>query len=231
MDNRPRDEGEEVKQMNRQEKDVKRMITGYKMGDRRNWRRLVGKNYNIYTPIALVIIIIIWYFAAHKVNNYFLFPPVENVFKAFFEAITDLYVLRNIGITMRRVMTGVFYATLIGLPIGICMGYSKVMLQTLAPFINSLRQIPIMAWVPMAIVWFGLGDGPTIFMITFVGIFTIILNTVAGVQEISKDFYNAAKSMGANNFDIVKDIVAPGALPGVITGVRLAIGMGWMSVI
>ena len=105
------------------------------------------------------------------------------------------------------------------------------MLKALAPFINSLRQIPIMAWVPLSIVWFGLGDGPTIFMIAFSGVFTIILNTIAGVQDISKDFYNAARSMGASTLDIVKDIVVPGALPGVITGIRLAIGMGWMSVI
>ena len=101
----------------------------------------------------------------------------------------------------------------------------------MSPFINSLRQVPIMAWVPLAIVWFGIGDGPTIFLIAFSGIFTIILNTVAGVHDISKDFYNAARSMGAKTFDIIKDIVVPGSLPGVLTGVRLAIGMGWMSVI
>lgn len=217
--------------MNRQEKDVKRMVVGNRMGDRRNWRKMAGKDYNIYTPIALLVIMVIWYFAAHKANNTFLFPYIESVFKALYTAITDLYVLRNIGITMRRVMTGVFYAILIGLPIGIFMGYSKVMLRTMAPFINSLRQIPIMSWVPLSIVWFGLGDGPTIFMIAFTGVFTIILNTVAGVQEISKDYYNAAKSMGASTIDIIKDIVAPGALPGVITGIRLAIGMGWMSVV
>lgn len=217
--------------MNMQEKDVQRMIVGNKMSDRRNWRKIVGRGHNFYTPVALLIIIVIWYFAAHRVNNPFLFPYVEGVFKAFFEAITDLYVLKNIGITMRRVLIGVLYAILIGVPIGIAMGYSKVILRTVAPFINSLRQIPIMAWVPLSIIWFGLGDGPTIFMITFSGIFTVILNTVAGVQEIDKDFYNAAKSMGARSIDIIKDIVAPGALPGVITGIRLAIGLGWMSVV
>lgn len=88
-----------------------------------------------------------------------------------------------------------------------------------------------MAWVPLAIVWFGIGDGPTIFLIAFSGVFTIILNTIAGVQSIDRDFYNAAKSMGAKNFAVVKDIILPASLPGVITGVRLAIGLGWMSVI
>ena len=111
------------------------------------------------------------------------------------------------------------------------MGYSPKMLQIMSPFINSLRQVPIMAWVPLAIVWFGIGDGPTVFLIAFSGIFTIILNTVAGVQDISKDFYNAARSMGAGTLSIIKDIVVPGSLPGVLTGVRLASGMGWMSVI
>ena len=142
-----------------------------------------------------------------------------------------MYVLTNLGITMRRVLTGCVYAFVIGFPIGMLMGYSPKLLKWMAPFINSLRQVPIMAWVPLAIVWFGIGDGPTIFLIAFSGIFTIILNTIQGVQDISKDFYNAARSMGANTLDIIKDIVIPGSLPGVLTGLRLAIGLGWMSVI
>ena len=142
-----------------------------------------------------------------------------------------MYVLRNLGITMRRVLTGALYAFIIGLPLGMIMGYSPKILRALSPFMNSLRQVPIMAWVPLAIVWFGIGDGPTIFLIAFSGVFTIILNTISGVQDISKDFYNAARSMGANTLNIIKDIVLPGSLPGVMTGVRLAIGLGWMSVI
>lgn len=217
--------------MNSQEKDIKRMVHATKMKDRNKWRKLNGKDFNIYTPIALIAIAIIWSIGAEIVDKPFLFPSLKSVIEALFKAVTDLYVLRNIGITMRRVLTGAFYALIFGLPIGMIMGYSKPMLRALAPFINSLRQVPIMAWVPLSIIWFGLGDGPTIFMIAFSGIFTIILNTIAGVQEISKDYYNAARSMGASTIDIIKDIVLPGSLPGVITGIRLAIGMGWMSVI
>ena len=156
---------------------------------------------------------------------------MEKVLYELYYSVTDMYVIRNVAITMRRVLTGSLYAFVIGFPIGMIMGYSPRGLQLMSPFINSLRQVPIMAWVPLAIVWFGIGDGPTIFLIAFSGIFTIILNTVAGVQDISKDFYNAARSMGAKTFDIIKDIVVPGSLPVVLTGVRLAIGMGWMSVI
>ena len=217
--------------MNEQEKDVKRMVHASKMKDRNVWKNLSGKDFNFYTPIALIILGIIWVIAAEAVDQPFLFPSLKSVLESLYEAVTDLYVIRNIGITMRRVLTGVLYALIIGLPIGMIMGYSKTMLRAFAPFINSLRQVPIMAWVPLSIIWFGLGDGPTIFMIAFSGIFTIILNTIAGVQDIDKEFYHAARSMGARTIDIIRDIVLPGSLPGIFTGVRLAIGMGWMSVI
>ena len=212
-------------------KQVNRMIHATQNKDRRNWRKMGDKNYNVGAMISLLVIGIVWYFAAHAVNQPFTFPFLEDVLYQFVYCLTDMYVLTNLGITMRRVLTGCVYAFVIGFPIGMCMGYSPKMLQIMSPFINSLRQVPIMAWVPLSIVWFGIGDAPTIFMIAFSGIFTIILNTVAGVQDISKDFYHAARSMGANTLNIVKDIVIPGSLPGVLTGVRLAIGMGWMSVI
>lgn len=217
--------------MSAQDRDIKRMAQATNMRDRNNWKKFNGKEFNIYTPIALIIIAIVWTIAADIVDKPFLFPSLKSIVAAFLKAITDLYVLRNIGITMKRVLTGAFYAFIVGLPIGMVMGYSKSMLKALAPFINSIRQVPIMAWVPLAIIWFGLGDGPTIFMIAFSGIFTIILNTISSIQDIDKDYYNAARSMGASTMDIIKDIVLPGSLPGVITGIRLAIGMGWMSVI
>lgn len=207
------------------------MIQAAKSKDRQNWHRLGDRNYNVGAIISLILICGVWYFAAHAVDAAFIFPPLEDVAYQVYYSLTDMYVLQNLAITMRRVITGSFYAFLIGFPLGMIMGYSPKLLQTLSPFINSLRQVPIMAWVPLTIVWFGIGDGPTVFLIAFSGIFTIILNTVSGVQDISKDFYNAARSMGANTLNIIKDIVIPGSLPGVLTGIRLAIGLGWMSVI
>lgn len=212
-------------------KQVNRMIHATQNKDRRNWRKLGDKNYNVGAIVSLIVICVVWFFAAHAVNQPFIFPYLEDVLYQFVYCLTDMYVLTNLGITMRRVLTGCTYAFVIGFPIGMLMGYSPRLLKWMAPFINSLRQVPIMAWVPLAIVWFGIGDGPTIFLIAFSGVFTIILNTIQGVQDISKDFYNAARSMGAGTLSIIKDIVIPGSLPGVVTGLRLAIGLGWMSVI
>lgn len=97
---------------------------------------------------------------------------------------------------MQRVMKGFGYALVIGLPIGFIMGFSSTCEKVLSPVIDSVRQVPIMSWVPLTIVWFGIGDGPTIFLIAFSGIFSIVLNTIHGVRTISKDYYNAAKVWG-----------------------------------
>lgn len=210
---------------------IRRMKAAANNADRGRWRRMGGKNRNYAALIGLLVIALIWAAAAHIVNKPFLFPYLEDVLKEVGYSLTDMYVLRNLGITMRRVLTGSLYAFLIGFPLGMLMGYWPKFMRALSPFMNSLRQVPIMAWVPLAIVWFGIGDGPTIFLIAFSGIFTIILNTISGVQDISKDYYHAARSMGANTFGVIKDVVLPGSLPGVMTGVRLAIGLGWMSVI
>lgn len=131
--------------MNSGEKEVNRMAQAAKMSDRRNWKKLNGKEFNIYTPIAVGVICVVWFFAAHMSENNFLFPTLESVLFKTVDSLRDLYVLRNIGITLRRVLTGTLYAFLVGLPLGLIMGYSPKMLKALAPFINSLRQIPIMA--------------------------------------------------------------------------------------
>lgn len=213
------------------DRQVNRMKAAANAGDRNRWRRFGGSHRNIAALVGLAVICIIWFAAAHIVDKPFLFPYLEDVLKEVGYSLTDMYVLRNLGITMRRVLTGSLYAFVIGFPLGMLMGYSRQILRAISPFMNSLRQVPIMAWVPLAIVWFGIGDGPTIFLIAFSGIFTIILNTISGVQDISKDYYHAAKSMGANTLGVIKDVVLPGSLPGVLTGLRLAIGLGWMSVI
>ena len=186
--------------------------------------------YYLAFAICLSILLIIWYFAAHAINFTVTFPYIEDVLVAFGKAWIDVdYFWHHFLISFVRVLKGTGLAILIGFPIGMAMGFSSFLMRLLAPYINALRQIPITAWVPMAIIWFGLGDAPTIFIIAFSATFVIILNVIAGVQEISPDYYNAVRSMGANTKDVVCDVVLPGCLSGLITGMRMAIGGAWMT--
>lgn len=185
----------------------------------------------LYSLITIAVVLGVWQLAANHYHSEFMMPSPWKTMVTFTSVVHDPEVIKNLMITLRRVMTGFFYALLIGVPLGFLMGYSKTAMQLFDPLIDSLRQIPIMAWVPLTIVWFGLGDGPTIFLITFAGVFPIIINTVAGVQNISRDYYNAARSMGAGPWSIFAHIIVPASLPDILIGGRVAVGLGWMSVI
>ena len=207
------------------------MQVSVKLHDRRNFRNMFGSTvYYLAFAVCLGIMLVIWYFAAHKINYVATFPYIEDVLAAFFHAWVDPYFWHHFLITLVRVLKGVGIAMVIGFPVGMAMGFSPWLMRLLAPYINALRQIPITAWVPMAIIWFGLGDGPTIFIIAFNACFIVILNVIAGVQEISPDYYNAVRSMGAGTKDVLMDVVLPGCMSGLITGMRMAIGGAWMTV-
>ena len=185
----------------------------------------------LYSLITLAMVFGVWQLAANHYNSEFMMPSPWTTMGTFTSILHDPEVIMNLMITLRRVMTGFLYALLLGVPLGFLMGSSKTAMQLLDPLIDSLRQIPIMAWVPLTIVWFGLGDGPTIFLIAFSGVFPIIINTIAGVQNISRDYYNAARSMGAGPWSIFANVVVPASLPDILIGGRVAVGLGWMSVI
>jgi len=185
----------------------------------------------LYWVATVLIFGGIWQTAAYFTDSRLLLPYPIAAMQALIRSLTSMEMLTNMAITMRRVLTGFSYAVLIGVPLGYLMGYSKTALNLLDPLVSSMRQIPIMAWVPLTIIWFGLGDGPTIFIIAFSGAFPMVLNTIAGVQNISQDYYNAARSMGAGRGSILVHIIFPGSLPAILTGMRIALSSGWMSVI
>lgn len=190
-----------------------------------------GKKEIIYKIILLVVIAIAWQSYAVSKNNDLIMPKFTDTIMQFFNCVVDSKVLLNISITLVRVLKGFLWALIIGVPLGFMMGLSKVANGLIGGLVDSVRQVPVMAWVPLTIVWFGIGDGPTIFLIAFTGVFPIILNTIQGVKNISKDYYYAAKSMGAGKVSIFKDIIIPATLPDILTGARIAISSGWMSVI
>lgn len=185
----------------------------------------------IYRGVFLILLLVIWQISAIRIGSPLLLPKPLDVLDGFITCLTDVEIVKNVFITLQRVLKGFFYALIFGLPIGLIMGFSTRFDSILSPVVDSVRQVPIMAWVPLTIVWFGIGDGPTIFLIAFAGVFPIILNTIQGIRSISKDYYNAARSMGASPFVIFTNVMLPAALPDILTGARLAISTGWMSVI
>lgn len=195
-------------------------------GDKKKAMKLRLMNVAVLAGLCLA-----WFIAARLIGKPLVLPDFVETMEQFFSAWVNKRTMRNMGITLWRVLVGSFYGLIVGSVLGLLMGYSEKVMALLSPFVNSIRQVPIMAWVPLSIIWFGLGEGPTVFMIFMSAVFPLIINTIAGVTDIDRNYFNAARSMGANTAAIFRDIIIPGAMPGFLTGLRLAIGSGWMSVI
>lgn len=139
--------------------------------------------------------------------------------------------LYHAGSSLVRVGAGFALAVLIGVPIGFLMGYIKWVNTNLDPIISTLRPIPPIAWIPLAILWFGLGLKPTIFIIFIGTLFPIILNTYHGVKSCPRRLIQFAQVLGASRFQVLSKVLVFEAFPSVVTGMRIGFGIGWMSVV
>jgi len=184
----------------------------------------------VYFIILLAVLFTVWHFAAIAIDRDIVLPNFAATMRQFFRNWTDARVMNGLFITLSRVVRGFGIAVAIGLPLGILMGSAKIVRDALSPFMNSIRQVPIMAWIPLALVWFGMGDGPSLFIIAISTVFPILLNTISAVMGVDPNHINAAKSMGASLPKIILTVILPSALPNFLIGARLGLGLAWMMV-
>ena len=130
-----------------------------------------------------------------------------------------------------RVAKGFGLALLIGVPLGIMIGWSRLAASVVDPTIQWLRPVPITAWLPISIALFGISDFGAVFLITIGAFYPIVINTTQGARDVDKNWIRAALMMGASQFDILRRVVLPAALPSIFTGLRIGLGIGWTAVI
>jgi len=128
-----------------------------------------------------------------------------------------------------RATAAFLLAVLLGVPLGICMGWSKSFHGYASALLGLLRPIPPLAWVPLAILLFSGVESAVIFVTFLVAFFATTLNTVVGVRSIDQDYFRAAACLGASRRDLLFDVVIPGALPSIFTGLQIAMGAAWFS--
>jgi ABC-type nitrate/sulfonate/bicarbonate transport system permease component len=117
------------------------------------------------------------------------------------------------------------------IPLGIAMGWWRLVYNQVNPIMEILRPIPPLAWIPLSILWFGIGDEQNEFIIFLGMFFPILVNTIVGVKNIDPNLVRAARSLGAPEHKVLARIVLKGALPQIITGVRIGLGVGWMALV
>jgi ABC-type nitrate/sulfonate/bicarbonate transport system permease component len=159
------------------------------------------------------------------------FPSPGATFKALWDMLLDGSLAKNVGASFSRQVTGVVLAAIAGVPLGIYLGMSPWFRGATLPFMRMLYPIPGLAWVPLAILWFGVGFTSTVFVIFISGIWPIMFNTATGVQTLSGQYTDVAKVYMAPRWLYVRHILVPGSLPFIITGLRLTYGVGWRVII
>jgi NitT/TauT family transport system permease protein len=137
----------------------------------------------------------------------------------------------HIYVSCRRIFIAFCIATSIGVPLGLLMGWSRTFREYSFPILETLRPIPILAWVPLAILMFSGYEAPVIFLATLASLFVTTLNTMLGVQSIDEAYFRAAGCLGSSKWDVFRHVVVPGALPFVFTGLQISIGVAWFSLV
>jgi ABC-type nitrate/sulfonate/bicarbonate transport system permease component len=133
--------------------------------------------------------------------------------------------------SLLRVSAGFVLALIMGVPLGIMVGRFKLLRNMLTPVIETIRPIPPLAWIPLAILWFGIGFKSALFIIFLGCFFPILLSTISGVLSVDTILIDAAKTLGATEKKIFLQILIPAATPSIFTGIRIGVGIGWMTLV
>jgi NitT/TauT family transport system permease protein len=160
-----------------------------------------------------------------------LMPTLPQVGSTLLAALLDGTMLTHAAATMYRVMVGLGLAVAVGLPLGILMARFKPIENFFMPLVSALMPIPSLAWVPVFILWFGLGNTVAILIVFYAAMFPMLLNTWSGVRAVNPLWLRAAGAMGANEQALFWKVMVPGASPFIITGLRQAFLRAWIAVI
>ena len=133
--------------------------------------------------------------------------------------------------SLQRVAMGFVLALCAAIPLGIVCGWSRMLREMLTPVIETIRPIPPLAWIPLAILWFGIGLRSAAFIIFLGCFFPILLSTMSGVLSVEPVLVSAAKTLGATRRQIFYKVLLPGATPSIYTGLRIGLGIGWMTLV
>ncbi len=160
-----------------------------------------------------------------------IFPSVAAVAEAGWDMIVDGSLFAHVGASMLRVGLGTVIGVVIAVPLGIAMGISPAVSAFLTPLFRFFSVLAGIAWIPIATLWFGYGFGAIIFVIVNAVFFVVAYNTLLGVQTIPHTLRNAAYSLGAGRWALFTEVLLPGALPNIVTGIRTGLGFAWRGLI
>jgi taurine transport system permease protein len=181
-------------------------------------------------PLAFLVLIWAVVVPAFQVRPQ-IFPSVTAVIGAGIASLRDGTLLTHAATSLARVVIGTVLAIIVAVPLGILMGISKGVSAFLTPLLRFFSVLAGIAWIPIATLWFGYGFGAIVFVIFNAVFFVVVYNTLLGVSTIPMPLRDAAASLGAGRRAMLSDVLLPGALPNIVTGIRTGLGFAWRGLI
>jgi NitT/TauT family transport system permease protein len=185
----------------------------------------------VLLPLAVgVILVTAWHLAVVRSGNPISPRPLEaaeGVKELTEKGVLHRYVLSSLF----RVTWGFLLAVLVGVPFGLLLGWSRRAHQAFNPFVQLLRPISPIAWIPVSILWFGLSERAPIFLIFIASVFPITISAMAAVKNIQPVYLRAARNFGLSRLRLLTSVILPATLPQILTGLRIALGIAWLVVV
>lgn len=190
----------------------------------------------LVSAITILVLLAAWTAAAslQLVSPVFL-PSPAAVWAKFVvvarDGFVDATLLQHILASLWRVFAALITAILVGVPVGLAIGISRIGRGVFDPLLEFLRPIPPLAYLPLIIIWFGIGEPSKILVIAIAMLAPVALSTAAGVRGVSRERVDAARSLGATRAQVIRHVILPSALPSILTGLRIALGAGWSTLV
>jgi NitT/TauT family transport system permease protein len=182
-------------------------------------------------PALVAVLVLMLWEAAVLASRSDLFPSPWQVALGVAELIRKGLLPRYIVASLYRVTWGFSLAVLVGVPVGLFLGWFRTAYLALNPLMQVLRPISPIAWIPLAILWFGVSDAAPVFLIFLASVFPIAVSATAAVQNLQPVYLRAARNFGLGRVQLFRRVILPATLPQILTGVRIALGVAWLVVV
>ncbi|WP_421915404.1 ABC transporter permease subunit [Mesorhizobium sp.] len=195
-----------------------------------------GVSARVVSAVTILAVLAVWALSARLqlVSPVFLPSPIA-VWNKFIvvtrDGFVDATLAQHIVASLGRVFAALVAAILIGVPVGLAIGISTIGRGIFDPLLEFLRPIPPLAYLPLVIIWFGIGEPSKILVIAIAMLAPVALSTASGVRGVSQERVNAARSLGATRLQVIRLVILPSALPAILTGLRIALGAGWSTLV
>ncbi len=200
------------------------------------WRWPLSRQLTLSVATLAVLLAIWWAVTALQLISPLFLPSPWQVLQKLLtiagpQGFMDATLWQHLAASLTRIAIALVLAAIVGVPVGIAMGLSPTVHGILDPLIELYRPVPPLAWLPLVIIWFGIGETPKILLIYLAIFAPVVMSTLAGVKSAQQVRIRAAQSLGASRAQVLWLVILPGALPEILTGLRIGLGVGWSTLV